>query len=94
MYCRVQGATILQPDRDAVLDHEHRELGLYRLQHDPHLHSPPIDPNRAVRGGTCRQSLGGADRVVDQDSRAIRPALLLTVIFSVIGFFQLFTNRS
>ena len=38
-----------------VLDHEHGDLGVHRLQHDPPLRRPALHPGRAVRGGPGRR---------------------------------------
>ena len=50
------------------------------------------DPDRAVRGGApwTAPAPGGSPGAIKIP--AIRPALLLTLIFSVIGSFQLFTE--
>ena len=44
-------SAVLHAERHAVLDHEHRELGVHRLQHDHLVRGAALDPDRAVRGG-------------------------------------------
>ena len=61
------GPAVLQRNRHLLLDHQHRELGVRRLQHDHHVRRAPLDPGRAVRGGPGRRCLGDPDRDGHQD---------------------------
>ena len=86
------GPTVLHRDRDLLLDHQHRELGVHRLQHDHHVRRAPArsPPSCTRRPGSTAPPRPGSRW--PSRSRPSGPAIMLTVIFSVIGTFQLFNE--
>ena len=48
-------AAVPRAERRPVLDRQHRELGVHRLQHDHHLRGAAVHPHRAVRGRPGRR---------------------------------------
>ena len=76
-----------------LLDDEHRHVGVHRLQHDHHVRGPPAIPGELYEAaeidGAGQFRLAWSIKIP-----AIRPAIMLTVIFSIIGSFQLFAEPS
>ena len=78
--------------RNVLLDREHRELGVHRLQHDHHVRracarSRPSCTRRRGSTEPARYGSPGPSR----SPRSVRRSLL-TIIFSIIGTFQLFNE--
>ncbi len=76
---------------DPRVDRQHRHVGVRRLQHAAVLRGPPRHLARPLRGRRARRR-GPVRIITGIKLPAIRGALVIGVIFSIIGSFQLFNE--
>ena len=88
------GCTSTSSARDtrAVVHRQHRHLGVRRLQHAGARRPAQGDPAGAVRGRAASTAPTPGRSAVHIKLPLIRPALVLTTVFTIIGTLQLFAE--
>ncbi len=84
-------AGLLRRRVDLLLDREHRDLGLGRLQHGGALHGAARDAGRGLRAA----KIDGANEwqiAWKIKIPLLAPALIMTSVFSLIGMLQVFSE--
>ena len=76
----------------ARVDRQHRHVGVRRLQHAAVLRRPPRHLARPLRGGRARRRRPVPHHPQHQAAGHPRRAIVIGVIFSIIGSFQLFNE--